>query len=119
MGACADGYQFDELPNNSVLPGPEIPVGYKGLYWQSFIVANIDDVGLPLAGLQPKSPINYAVTISATELLQGQPLLSTHYSKSAVSSFTLQDFYFGCAINLGQGAAGIPAQCLMQVTGKP
>ncbi|KAK4501745.1 hypothetical protein PRZ48_007554 [Zasmidium cellare] len=48
---------FDELPNNSVLPGPEIPVGYQGLYWQSFIVANTDDVGIPLASLQPKSPI--------------------------------------------------------------
>lgn len=60
---------------------------------------------------------SYAVTITLTEL-QGTPLLSTHYANSTVTSFTLQDFYFGCAVNLGQGAVGIPAQCLVEVTGK-
>ena len=49
--------QFDELPNNSVLPGPAIPVGYKGLNWQSFIVVNQDIQNTSQPQLVPESPV--------------------------------------------------------------
>lgn len=62
--------------------------------------------------------LSYAVTISLTQLVAGTPLITTNYENSNVTSFTLQDFYYGCAINLGQGFIGLPASCLISVTGK-
>ena len=61
---------------------------------------------------------SYAATISATQALAGTPLISTNYANSNVSYFTLQEFYYGCAINLGQGVIGLPAPCLVTMTGK-
>ncbi len=47
----------------------------------------------------------------------GTPMLTTFYPSSKVKSFDLWSFYYGCALNLGQGAAAAPNACNIEVAG--
>lgn len=49
--------------------------------------------------------------------LQGTPTLTTYYPGSTIDSFDLESFYFGCVVQLGQGAAALPQACNVQITG--
>ena len=64
--------------------------------------------------------LTYTRSYAAANVVTGRdgtPMLTVNYPSSVTKSFDLQSFYFGCAINLGNGAAASPTQCNIQVTG--
>lgn len=44
-------------------------------------------------------------------------MLTTYYPNSKVQRFDLESFYFGCVVQLANGATAVPNACNIQVTG--
>lgn len=59
---------------------------------------------------------SYAGANVVTEV-DGTPMLTVFYPNSKVKRFDFSSFYYGCALNLGQGAAAVPNACNIEVTG--
>lgn len=107
---------FDDLTG---IPGNAfntIPTPYKGLLYQGQTFSTVVKTGGLLPGVAPHSGVNYAV-IGLPTMLAGTPMLSTNYPESNIASFQLESFYFGCVIQLANGATAVPSACDINITG--
>ncbi|CZT15389.1 uncharacterized protein RCC_01253 [Ramularia collo-cygni] len=100
--------KFDDLPQSIISLSPVKK--YGGLNYKAFFSATPSK----LTGPQPHSPSNVVAYGAYGSLLQGAPILSPIESNSI---FDLHSFYFGCAINTAETAAGVPSTCTVTVTG--
>lgn len=118
---------FDDLGGLLVVPANAIPTPYEGLFFEGIqftrVLRPIEPKpspspilsGIKLPGVEPHSGDNYA-RIGLTTEIQGTAKLTTNYPSSKIESFQLQDYYYGCTIQ-GTGAAAIPIQCIINITG--
>lgn len=109
---------FDDLTG---IPGTilnPIPVPYKGLQYQGFTFANTISTGGLLPGVAPKSTPNYAISNAVTESTQGTAMLTTNYIDGPTgATFDLKSFYYGCVVQLLNGATAVPTQCTISIAG--
>ena len=60
----------------------------------------------------------YALSSAETTALAGTAMLTINFPSAPASSlFTLENFYYGCLVDLQNGAAGVPTQCNIELTG--
>jgi len=109
---------FDDLEGG--LPGSivnPIPTPYKGLLFQGITYTTVINTGTGLQpGIAPHSGANYGA-INVLSQLQGTPMITANYPESKISSFQLESFYYACVVQLATGAAAIPTECNINVTG--
>ena len=109
-----------------------MPMPYMGLYYQGFDYTTVIRSGfgtgvLPQSGNKYASAIFHSPTFTLTKRSyaganvvtekDGTPMLTVFYPSSTVKSFDISSFYYGCALNVGQGAAAVPNACNIAVTG--
>jgi hypothetical protein len=119
--AVSQNANFDDLTGVAGLIFNPIPTPYKGLLFQgaqyTTIVRTSPVLGTGLVpGVVPHSGTNYA-GINVASQLAGTPMLTTNYASSNVESFRLESFYFGCVVQLANGATAVPTDCNINVTG--
>ncbi|KAI9726751.1 MAG: hypothetical protein M1828_000607 [Chrysothrix sp. TS-e1954] len=93
-----------------------IPTPYKGLDFQGFTFASIVETDL-IPGVIPHSGTRYALTEPRNQLIMGTSMLTTNFPDSTSQSFSLKSFYYGCQLDLQNGAAAVPTQCNIELTG--
>jgi hypothetical protein len=108
---------FDDLTGVPGLIFNPIPIPYMGLLFQGAQFTTIVRTGTGLVpGVVPHSGNNYA-GINVASQLGGTPMLTTNYPSSNIASFQLESFYFGCVVQLANGATAVPTACNINVTG--
>jgi hypothetical protein len=113
--AVSQNANFDDL-SPALLAFTPIPTPYKNLLYQGITYSTVLSTGGLLPGVAPHSGTNYA-GIGLQSMLGGTPMLTTNYPSSNIESFQLQSFYFGCIVQLSNGATAVPAECNINVTG--
>ncbi|KAF2127399.1 hypothetical protein P153DRAFT_358991 [Dothidotthia symphoricarpi CBS 119687] len=108
---------FDDLTGVPGVILNTIPTPYKGLLYQGTAFTTVVRTGTTVQpGVTPHSGLNYGA-INVASQLSGTPMLTTNYASSKIESFQLESFYFGCVLQLGQGATAVPTACNINVTG--
>ncbi|MCJ1330331.1 hypothetical protein MMC10_007014 [Thelotrema lepadinum] len=107
---------FDDLTGLPALQVNPIPVPYNGLDFQGFVFLEVIKTGI-LPGAIPHSGMNYAVSNALTTTTGGSAEWTVNYSDSKVKSFSPSSFYYGCSIDLQNGAAALPTHCNVAITG--
>lgn len=110
----ADGSQNDDL---ATVPGEGLitPVGiYQGISYENFDVAALAILNESASDVIPHSDPNVAIAITTAST---PPTLTTLYSGSTTTSFSLSSLYYGCAAQSAQGVISIALACKITVTG--
>jgi hypothetical protein len=55
--------------------------------------------------------------INVVTQLSGTPMLTTNYASSNIESFQLESFYYGCVLQLANGATAVPIAFNINITG--
>lgn len=85
---------------------------YDGLTYIGFSLSN---TSLQVSGLGAYSKPN-SVSSSPSQQLTQIPSVTTVYSATPYSSFSMKQFHFGCFLMTAQGLASSSADCNLQVT---
>ncbi|KAI4130607.1 MAG: hypothetical protein LQ347_003315 [Umbilicaria vellea] len=104
--------QYDDEP---AIPGVDEANSfsiYDGLQYTDFSLSN---TSLQVTGLGPHSKPNL-VSSSPSQQLTQIPSVTTVYSATPYSSFSLKSFWFGCFVMTAQGEASSTEGCTLQVT---
>ena len=101
----------------ATVPAVALPLAspYLGLYYQGWgFISTVRTNGAP--GIVPQSGNNYAFSDAVETTNQGSAQLTVKYAGSTVKSFSLYSWYYGCVLNLFNGATGVPTACDITVT---
>ena len=91
---------------------------YQKIFWRGMSLAKTGNIQTA-AIVRPNSGGNVA-TFGRTNVVtiqQGQPSMTVNYPNSPIKDFTLQSFYFACAISQPVSIIGVPRPCTMTIKG--
>jgi hypothetical protein len=72
---------------------------------------------LPFSSVQVRSGKNAAAFSAGSELMTGKAAMLAEYTDSRTTSFDLKSFWYACTTPPILGALGMPAGCIITVTG--